>query len=303
VDFAFPMRTETEIFDLILGFARSDRRIRAVVLNGSRANPGAPRDILQDYDIVYFVTDLQPYIRREDLPALFGEIMILQRPDEMGPTETRRQEGYTYLMQFIDGTRIDLTFRPISALEADLSADSLSRLLLDKDDRIPSFAPASWAGYLPQTPDETAFHDCCNEFWWLAPYVAKGLWRGELIGPKYLLDVLMRGELLKMLTWYYGLQTEFQRSAGKFGRFFPEVLGEEMWKELLQTYSDGSPASIWQALFTMGTLFRQTAQEVAGRSGFRYPQEDDDRVSAFIRKVQALPDHADSFDLESVPAD
>jgi aminoglycoside 6-adenylyltransferase len=43
------MRTETEIFDLILGFARSDGRIRAVVLNGSRANPLAPRDILQDY--------------------------------------------------------------------------------------------------------------------------------------------------------------------------------------------------------------------------------------------------------------
>jgi len=33
------MRSETEIKNLILEFAQQDNRIRAVLLNGSRANP------------------------------------------------------------------------------------------------------------------------------------------------------------------------------------------------------------------------------------------------------------------------
>lgn len=36
------MRSEQEMLDLILDTARQDERIRAVILNGSRANPNAP---------------------------------------------------------------------------------------------------------------------------------------------------------------------------------------------------------------------------------------------------------------------
>ena len=46
------MRTSEEMFRLILDVAREDDRIRAVVLSGSRADPEAPRDRYQDYDII-----------------------------------------------------------------------------------------------------------------------------------------------------------------------------------------------------------------------------------------------------------
>ncbi len=39
------MRSQSEMMDLILGVAKKDERIRAVYLNGSRANPNAPKDI------------------------------------------------------------------------------------------------------------------------------------------------------------------------------------------------------------------------------------------------------------------
>lgn len=51
------MRTEREIFDLILHVARNNEQIRAVYMNGSRANPNVQKDIYQDYDIVYVVTE------------------------------------------------------------------------------------------------------------------------------------------------------------------------------------------------------------------------------------------------------
>lgn len=52
------MRTEQEMLDLIITFAKQDHRIRGVLMNGSRVNPNIKKDIFQDYDIVYLVTDV-----------------------------------------------------------------------------------------------------------------------------------------------------------------------------------------------------------------------------------------------------
>lgn len=53
------MRTEKEIYDLVLNFAFQDERIRIVTLEGSRTNVNIPKDNLQDYDITFFVIDMQ----------------------------------------------------------------------------------------------------------------------------------------------------------------------------------------------------------------------------------------------------
>lgn len=56
------MRSEKEMYDLILDIAKRDERIRAVYMNGSRANPNIKKDIFQDYDIVYVVTETKTFI-------------------------------------------------------------------------------------------------------------------------------------------------------------------------------------------------------------------------------------------------
>ena len=48
------MRTEKEIYDLVLNFAFQDERIRIVTLEGSRTNVNIPKDNLQDYDTVSY---------------------------------------------------------------------------------------------------------------------------------------------------------------------------------------------------------------------------------------------------------
>ena len=45
------MRTEQEMYTMIIDTAKADDRILAVYMNGSRVNPEAERDIFQDYDI------------------------------------------------------------------------------------------------------------------------------------------------------------------------------------------------------------------------------------------------------------
>jgi aminoglycoside 6-adenylyltransferase len=135
------MRSEQEMFGLILSTARQDERIRAVILNGSRLNPNVPKDLFQDYDIIYIVTEVMSFRRDPGWIVRFGELMVMQTPDDMGAEPPGAGDSYAYLMQFIDGNRIDLTLYPLARLD-ELPRDSLSLLLLDKDGDIPPFPPA-----------------------------------------------------------------------------------------------------------------------------------------------------------------
>jgi len=98
--------------------------------------------------------------------------------------------------------------------------------------------------------------------------------------------------LMKMLTWYFGMQTCWEKSPGKLGKYLRPGIGEEFWHLLEQTYADADPEHTWQALFTMDELFRRAATAVAGMFGLHYPGGDDERVSAFIQTIHQLPPDA-----------
>lgn len=281
------MRSEREMIDLIMGTARADERIRAVILNGSRANPNVKRDIFQDYDIVYVVTEMAPYVHNLTWIQRFGELMVMQLPDEMGADRDRPPVSYAYLMQFMDGNRIDLTIYPLPHL-ATMARDSLSVLLLDKDGVIAPFPPPHEGDYLPQPPTALQFFDRCNEFWWVSPYVAKALWRDEILYAKQLLDGTLREQLMACLTWYVGMQTEFAVSTGKAGKHFRRYLAPAQWELLLRSYSDADYARTWEALLAMGELFRIMGVAIAAVYGYEYPHGDDARVTAYLHHIRGL---------------
>jgi aminoglycoside 6-adenylyltransferase len=282
------MRSTQEMLELIVETAKKDARIRAVIMNGSRANPNAPPDPFQDFDVVYVVTDVAPFKYNYAWIRRFGEIMILQMPEDMRDPPPNDDGSFTYLMQFTDGNRIDLGLWPLAKLD-ELGRDSLSLLLLDKDGIIGALAPADESDYLPRPPSAKSFSDCCNEFWWVSPYVAKGLWRGEITYAKHFLDHFVRDQLMKMLAWYVGTKTQFSKNPGKCGKYLQSYLEPELWELLQQTYSDASDAHTWEALFTTGRLFRKVALQVAAHFGFDYPHGDDARVTAHLRHVRFLP--------------
>jgi aminoglycoside 6-adenylyltransferase len=282
------MRSEKVMFDLIMNYVRNEDNIRAVVLNGSRANPNAPKDIFQDYDIACLVNDMSPYFKNPNIPPLFGEIMILQEPEDMQEPPAENDGHYTYLMQFKDGNRIDLSFDPPELFKAVIE-DSLTVVLLDKDGILKDIPPSSDKDYLPKPPTEKLFQDCCNEFWWVSAYAAKGLWRNELTFVKHMQDVYVREQLMKMLVWYFGIKTDFKEAPGKMGKYFKKRLEPEIWAELEKTYSDANFENVWDSLFTMGDLFRKLAKVIAAEIGFQYPQQEDDNVSNFIYKIKNLP--------------
>ncbi|WML31311.1 aminoglycoside 6-adenylyltransferase [Neobacillus sp. OS1-32] len=282
------MRSEQEMVDLILSLAKRDDRIRAVAMNGSRTNPNAPKDLFQDFDIVYLVNEMDSFIQDEKWIDIFGERIIMQTPEKRSLSCNR----YPYLMLFSDGNRIDLTLIPLNKKDEYLQEDKLTVILLDKDQTLPDIAPPTDKDYWVKRPSEEDFLTCCNEFWWVATYVAKGLWRKEILYAQEHLNNYVQPMLLKMLEWQVGIQNDFAVSIGKCGKYLEKFLPEDTWRELMTTFSDGKYESVWKALFSMTNLFRATAKSVAESLNFEYHDDDDKRVTNYLKQVKELPSNA-----------
>lgn len=264
------MRTESEILNLILTLARQDERIRAVGMNGSRVNVNAPADKLRDFDIVYFASDVASFLGDESWLAPFGERLITQKPDEMVLFPHPSTGCFAYLMLFADGNRIDLTLVPLQDFTRHYQDDHLFRLLLDKDGLPVELPEPSDADYWLKQPSCCMLDDCCNEFWWVSTYVAKGLWRGEFPYAARHLEIV-RNQLLTMLSWKVGTRLGFNFSIGKDFKYLKRYLEATEWQALLATYRLGSEAECWQALFAAQSLFTVRSQQVAAALGFPLP--------------------------------
>ena len=289
------MRTEQEMYDLILKVANEDRRVRAVAINGSRTNENAPKDIFQDYDIVYLVNDMASFLEEPNWVDVFGERVIMQTPDDNSLIQVESIGRYAYLMLFTDGNRIDLTLIPIDKRDAYLQEDKLTKILLDKDGVLPRISSPTDQDYWVEKPTQDQYLDCCNEFWWISTYVAKGLWREEIL---YALDHLNRHGrpmLLKMFEWQVGTERDFSVSVGKSYKYLEEFLSEEIWKRALVTFPEASYEKTWVALFEMIELFRETATIVGDRLDFDYPTDWDQRVTSYLKQVKHLPKNATDF--------
>lgn len=279
------MRTEQEMYRLILEVAREDERVRLVGLNGSRANAKVPKDIFQDYDIVYVVTDMESFTEGDHWIEVFGKQIMMQKPDSMELFPSRVEGWFTYLMLFEDGNRIDLTLVPLEDLDNYLGRSKLTVILLDKDSRAKSYPKPSDEDYHVKKPASGCYLDCCNEFWWVATYVAKGLCRDELIYAAEHMASCVRRQLLTMLSWKVGIETDFSLSVGKLGKYLKRFISGTEWMLLQTTYRMDTLEYGWEALEASMKLFRQASIYVGERLGYEYPQYDN-KVSAYISTLR-----------------
>ncbi|QUG43762.1 aminoglycoside 6-adenylyltransferase [Psychrobacillus sp. INOP01] len=286
------MRTSNEMIELVLNYAKNDERVRAVGLNGSRTNPNAPKDMFQDFDIVYLVTDMNSFVEDQHWIDVFGERIIMQTPENMSMFAPELGGRFSYLMLFTDGNRIDLTLVPIEEKDKYCKEDKLTVILMDKDNCLPELQPPTDVDYWAKRPSAEFFSDCCNEFWWVSTYVAKGLWRREILYAHEHLNNILRPMLLKMLEWKVGIENSNSVSIGKCGKYLEKYLSEKCWHELLSTYASGSYEDIWRALIAMINLFRSTSKIVADRLGYEYSREEDERVTTYLEHVRQLSPNA-----------
>lgn len=269
------MRNEQEMMKMFIDFAANDNRIRMATLEGSRTNPNIPRDAFQDYDISYFVTDMDSFKENEAWLNVFGDRAMMQKPEAMELFPPELGNWFSYIILFEDGCKLDLTLIPINEVEDYFAgSDGLVEILLDKDGLIQNKAAASDRQYWIRKPTAREFDDCCNEFWMVSTYVVKGLARKEILFAVDHLNEIARPNLLRMMSWHIGAERDYSFSVGKNYKFIDRYLPQEDWQTLLSTYSGNSYPNMWQSLFTCYELFRKYSKAVGERLGYEYPHYD-----------------------------
>lgn len=177
---------------------------------------------------------------------------------------------------------MDLKIIPEQELDLYLLSESLIKILYDKDDLVADFPIPSNHSYLVNLPTPRHFDDCCNEFWWIATYVAEGLCRKEFLYATDYLNQALRTELYRMISWLVGIETDFNKSVGKSQRFLEKRVSKELWDRIIKTYEMGSYEDLWQALFLVQELFREVSKEVADKLDFDYPDYDEN-ITKYIK--------------------
>ena len=286
------MRNEKEMLELILTKAEEIDTIRLVEMNGSRVSSTAKKDPFQDYDIVYYVEDIDSFLKDHSWIDYFGERILLQMPDQMViPPANSRRKSFSYLMLFTDGNRIDLTLTPVNLAEKSLKSNEARKILLDKDNRTTALVVSTEDPYRISNPNEKEFIDCSNEFWWVSTYIAKALWREELPLAKNIMEGPVREMLMTMLNWHIGIRTDFKVSTGKGGKNIQKYVESHVWNKLVRTYPDGNYKNIWQSLFNMCDLFEKLSIEISQTFDFDLPDYGKN-VLPYLEHIENLPQHS-----------
>ncbi|GMK37093.1 aminoglycoside 6-adenylyltransferase [Paenibacillus sp. CCS19] len=269
------MRSEQDMMRILLDFASEDDRIRLVTLEGSRTNVNIAPDSFQDYDICYFVTDLPFFKDNDDWLQVFGNRLMMQKPEDMELFPAELGNWFSYLIILEDGNKLDLTLIPIDEVDHYwANSDGLVQVLLDKDGRVTDKVIAADRQYWIQKPTARQFDDCCNEFWMVSTYIVKGLARKEILFAIDHLNEIARPNLLRMMAWAIGSEQGYTFSVGKNYKFIDRYLPPADWDKLMTTYTQSSYDSMWQSLFTCYDLFRKYAGAVANNLGYIYPDYD-----------------------------
>ena len=287
--------TPEEVLEKLVAWGNAQLTVRAIILTSSLARPGAPVDLLSDYDIVFAVTNPERFAQEDGWMSEYGELMV--RWGDQG--ELLGQTTYFWGLVYVDYVKVDYTFWPDTLLERITAEEALPeeldagyRVLLDKDGRTAGWKSPTYQAYIPPIPTEAEYRALVEEFWWTTTYVAKSLWRDELVFSKFCLDYDIKlTAMRRMLEWRIEIDHNWSVRLGVLGRRLKRLLPRDIWEELVSTYVGPEIEQNWDALFRTLPLFRQVAKEVGDALGYTYPQQVDDRVSAYLQAIHQLPPH------------
>lgn len=267
--------------------------VRALVIESSRAVAGATLDAFSDYDVLLVVSDLTPFATDTTWLAAIGAPLVRFR-------DTIPVQGFDTLSRLVlytDHIKVDYMVWPVALMRQVVATQALPdlldwghRVLLDKDGLTAGLPAPTRTAHILARPTEAEYQALVEEFWWESTYVAKNLWRDDLLFARYNLDVVMRHEvLLRMLEWRVEIERDWSWKPGVVGRDLKRHLPPALWSELEATFVGPGIEENWRALLAMTALFRRAAIDVARALGYTYPHDLDRGVTAYLEAVRAHP--------------
>lgn len=284
---------EKDVVDKLVAWGTTSPLIRAMILTSSRTRPGGPVDLLSDYDLILAVSNAEPFAFDDAWIFEYGKPMV--RWGDQG-------ELYGLITSFRSAiyqnyVKIDYSIWPLELLERIAASASLPdqldvgyRVLLDKDQRTAGWQPPSYQAHIPARPTEAEYQALVEEFWWVTTYVAKSLWRDDLIFAKWVLDHDLKLEAMRrMLEWHIEIDENWSVKPGVYGRGLKRQLPPDIWSAFATTYVSLDSEETWAALNRVIALFRQVASDVGNALGYPYPQQVDEQVNAYLDAIHEMP--------------
>ena len=283
---------EADVLARLVAWGEAEPAIRVMVLTSSRARQDGSADPLSDYDVILAVRDAAKLAADDEWSRAYGRPLVRwgDQHDLYGLTAHFRGVVYE------DGVKVDYTLWP-EALVAHVAGDARLpavldvgyRVLLDKDGGTAQWRPPTYRAHVPTPPSEAEYLALVEEFWWGTTYVAKALWRGEIVFAKWLLDAEAKFlALRRLLEWRLEIDRDWSLRPGAYGRGLEELVPPDTWAELRRTYVGTEIEDNWVALFGTAALFRRVATEVGDALGFSYPRHVDERVTEHLERVRQL---------------
>ena len=288
------------MIEQLISWANSQELIRAVILTSSRAIPHASLDLFSDYDVILVSRSIDPYYVNRNWLGVFGPVLAVYRDpliDEDGFTRS------AYVVQYENSLKIDFNLWPVELLQRVAGSDQLTpefdagyQVLVDKDGLTRGLKPPTYSGYIPSPPTEAHYLELLEGFFLDTMYVAKFLWRDDMMAAKHILDYsLKQNHLRPMLEWLAEIDHGWTLKTGPYGRGLKKHVRPDLWAELERTYTGAGLEENWEALFRTIELMRHVARDVANNLGFTYPAELDQRVVSYLLKVRQLDRNNETF--------
>ena len=261
------LRILDEELEKIIEFAKNDKNIRALVLQGSYVNKSALIDEFSDLDPLFYVDDLDKFINDDAWKKQFGY-----------PISCFNDEGeykdnlkwYTRLTIYSDGFKIDFGFQSVK-LAKYANDMPLYKIYLDKDNILPEPEVYDDRKFYIKKPTEEEFLDRMNTFFFDTSYIVKSLLREEFAFEKYIEAEIHENKIIKLLEWYIAIKNDFLVNTGIYGRYFKKYLSEDEWQMFLATFSDCDKHNVVKSLFAKFDLVRYLGKYIAKNLNYKYP--------------------------------
>ena len=278
------MRDRLKVLDEILEFAKKSDNIRAVVLQGSLANPINRIDDLSDLDPLFYVKDVSEFTDDDKWLNQFGQIITRLYDDwDLGGN----LKSYIRMVIYEDGLKVDFGIAPVESIK-DINDLMFYKVLLDKDNLVGPKTVNTEENFYPNLPTSLEYQKVINDFFWDISYIAKSLHREEMYFAKFMFENINRFVRI-LLSWHLGIKHNWKVNIGLEGRYLKSLLSKDLWMKVMSTFSGGDIDDNWKALYSTCDLVRELGNEIATKLDFIYPFEKDINMVDYLRKIEKMP--------------
>jgi len=266
-------RSVDGLLEKLVGWAKTQPDIVAILNQGSRARTDHPADEWADLDLIIFTTNKKKYLDNFDWLENIGKPIITHLEKTAVGDELERRAifegGVDVDFSIISQDQLGENVEHPSPQDMDMIRRGV-RVLFDRTGTIQANLSELSSTVAParSPPSRNEFDQLVNDFLYHVYWTAKKLRRGELWIAKMSCDRYMKWQLLTMIEWNTLAIRGWDTDVWFNGRFLEEWIEPETRKELEGTFAHYNYADIEKALFATSDLFLKLSKATGKKLGY-----------------------------------